>query len=112
VTTSSTCSSVIFRGAPGRFASVRPFIRFFMNRTRHLRTDSRDTPVRPATAVSGATPDSSAQASTTRARSASDCDAVRLRTSASRVARSPRVSSSGTSFGLGIAQDQYLQRYL
>jgi hypothetical protein len=83
-----------------------------MKRTRHLRTISRDTPVRAATLVSGATPDSSAQASTIRARRASDCDAVRFRASASSDARSPPVSSSGASFGLGMRQAYYLQRYL
>jgi hypothetical protein len=71
VTTTSTCSSVIFRGAPGRGTSASPPIRPPMNRTRHLRTDSRDTPVRPATAVSGAVRPSSAQAKTIRARNAS-----------------------------------------
>ena len=59
-----------------------------MNRTRHLRTDSRDRPVRAVTLVSGATPPSSAQASTNRAGSASACDAVRLRDKASSDARS------------------------
>lgn len=59
-------------------------------------------PVRPATAVSGATPPSSEQASTIRARSASACDAVRFRASASSAFRSASASSSGTSFGLGI----------
>ena len=101
MTTTSTCPSVIFRGAPGRAASASPPTRPSVNRTRHLRTDSRDTPVRSPTAVSGAVPPSSAQARTIRARNASDWDAVRLRTSDSRASRSPSVSSSGTSFGLG-----------
>ena len=91
---------------PGRGASARASIRPSMNRTRHLRTDSRDSPVRAATRVSGATPPSSAHASTTRARSASDCDAVRLRDSASSDARLASDSTSGTSFGLG----KYLSR--
>src|SRR6185369_1766194 len=112
VTTTSTCSSVIVRGAPGRAASARPPTPPSVNRTRHLRTISRDTPVRAATAVSGATPDSSAQASTIRARWASDCEAVRLRTSASRASRSPSVNSRGTGFGPGIRQAYYPQRYL
>ena len=103
---------MIFRGAPGRAASARASIRPSVNRTRHLRTVSRDTPVRPATRVSGATPDSSAQASTTRARSASDCDAVRFRDSASSNARSASAKTSGTSFGLGTRQAYYLQGYL
>jgi hypothetical protein len=49
-------------------------------------------------------PDSSAQASTIRARWASDCDAVRLRASASSASLSESVSTSGASFGLGILQ--------
>jgi hypothetical protein len=90
VITTPTCSSVIFRGAPGLGASASPSTQPTRNRTRHLRTGSRDTPVRAATAVNGATPPSSAQASTIRARRASDCDTVRLRTSASSDARSHR----------------------
>ncbi len=111
VTSTSTCSSVIFRGAPGRGTSARPSSRRSMNRTRHLRTDSRDTPVLAATTVSGTVPDFSAQASTTRARSASDCDAVRLRTSASSDSRSTSESSRGTSFGLGTRKTYSLQSY-
>jgi hypothetical protein len=76
-----------------------------------LRTDSRDTPVCPATAVSGATPPSSAQASTIRARRTSDCDAVRLRASASSDSRSVPESSSGASFGLGISRAYSQQSY-
>ena len=112
VTSASTCSSVIVRAAPGRGASARASIRPCMNRTRHLRTDSRDSPVRAATLVNGATPPSSAQASTTRARSASDCDAVRLRDSASSDARSASDKTSGTSFGLGTRQAYNLQAFL
>jgi hypothetical protein len=82
-----------------------------MNRTRHLRTLSRDSPVRAATRVSGATPPSSAQASTTRARSASDCDAVRFRDKASSDARSASDKTSGTSFGLGTRQAYNLQSF-
>jgi hypothetical protein len=83
VTGASTCSSVILRAAPGRGASPSAPTRPSRNRTRHLRADSRDIPVRSATRVNGATPPSSAQASTTRGRPASDCDAVRLRDKAS-----------------------------
>lgn len=64
-----------------------------MNRTCHLRTDSRDTQVRAATDVSGATPDSSAQARTTRARSASACDGFLSR-------------ASTQSFTLSVSQQQ------
>jgi hypothetical protein len=111
VTATSTCSSVIFRGDPGLGASARPFSLPSANRTRHLRTISRDTSSLAATAVSSAVPSSSAQASTIRARSASDCDAVRLRTSASSDSRSASESSSGTSFGLGTRQAYNLQLY-
>jgi hypothetical protein len=69
VTSTSTCSSVIFRAAPP----------------------------------------SSAHASTTRARSASACDAVRLRDNASSDARSASDKTSGTSFGLGTSQAYNLQ---
>jgi hypothetical protein len=58
----------------------------------------------PATAVTATVPESSAQASTIRARCASDCDAIRLRTSASSDARSAWESSSGASFGLGMSR--------
>jgi len=112
VTSASICSSVIVRAALGRGASASASIRPSMNRTRHLRTDSRDSPVRTATRVSGATPPSSAQASTTRARSASACDAVRLRDSASSDARSASDRTSGTSFGLSTSQAYNLQRFL
>jgi hypothetical protein len=68
VTSTSTCSSVIFRGAPGRGASASPSSRDSWNRDRQVRTISRETPNRPATPVTDAAPDSSAQASTTLAR--------------------------------------------
>ena len=112
VTSASTCSSVMVRAAPGLGLSARASIRPSMNRTRHLRTDSRDRPVRAATRVSGATPPSSAQASTTRARSASACNAVRLRDKASSDARSASDNTSGTSFGLGTSQAYNLQTFL
>ncbi|MGH3245353.1 MAG: hypothetical protein ACRDOI_03955 [Trebonia sp.] len=73
---------------------------------------SRDTPVCSAILVSGMTPPCSAQASTIRARSASDRDAVLLRTSASSDARSPSQSSRGTSFGPGVSRAYSLQTYL
>jgi len=91
VSSAFTCSSVIFRGALGWGASASASIRHSMNRTRHLRTVSRDTPVRPATRQRRDS-DSSAQASTTCARSASDRD--------------------WTSFGLGTLQAYNLQTYL
>lgn len=60
---------------------------------------SRDTPVRAATLVSGATPLSSAQASATRARSPSACDAIRLRDSASSNVRPASDKLSGQASG-------------
>ena len=101
MTTTSTCSSVILRGAPGRGASARPADPAFDEPDPPLADRLPRHAVRAATAVSGAVPPSSAQASTIRARNASDWDAVRLRDSDSRASRSPSVSSSGTSFGLG-----------
>jgi hypothetical protein len=77
VTSTSTWSSVILRATPGRGASAREPIQPSVNRTRHLQTVSRDTPVRDATRVSGATPSSSAQARTIRARSASEFGTTR-----------------------------------
>ena len=112
VTTTSTCSSVIFRGDPGLGASARPSSLAIGEPDPPLADRSPATPpVLAATAVSGAVPSSSAQASTIRARSASDCDAVRLRTSASSDSRSASESSSGTSFGLGTRQAYNLQLY-
>ncbi len=74
VTTSSTCSSVIVRGAPGRGSSDKPSRREAWNRDRHLRTVSRDTFRPAATAVTDAP---SAQASTIRERCASAWDVLR-----------------------------------
>jgi hypothetical protein len=70
VTTTSACSSVILRGSPGRGASASPSSRLSRKRDRHLRIISRDTPNREATAVTGAVPAFSAQASTIFAGSA------------------------------------------
>src|SRR5215213_10408260 len=47
--TRSTCSSVIWSGAPGRGSSARPSSRRATNRDRHLVTVGRDTPSRSAT---------------------------------------------------------------
>ena len=99
VITSSTCSSVIFRGAPSRGSSLKPSSRDIWNRPRHLRTVSRETFSSAATAVIGAP---SAQASTIRDRRASACDVLRRRAHPSRTCRSSALSISGSSFGLGI----------
>ena len=99
VITSSTCSSVIVRGAPGRGSSDKPSSREAWNRDRHLRTVSRDTFSSAATAVTDAP---SAQANTIRERCASACDVLRRRAHPSRTCRSSVLSTSGSSFGLGI----------
>ena len=49
VTTFSTCSSLIARGAPGRGSSTSPSSRRSTNLERHLPTIGRDTPSRAAT---------------------------------------------------------------
>ena len=68
VITSSTCSSVIFRGAPGLGSSDRPSSRSAANRDRHFATVAREIPRASATCVFAAP---SAHASTIRDRSAS-----------------------------------------
>jgi hypothetical protein len=85
VMTSPTCSSVIFRGAPGRGSSARPSNRAARNRPRHLRTVSRE--IRRSAAVAE-TDAPSAQASTTRDRSASAWAVLRRRAHACRTCRS------------------------
>ena len=99
VMTSSTCSSVIFLGAPGRGSSDRPSSRDSWNRPRHLRTVSRETPRSAATAVTDLP---SALASTIRDRSARACDVLRRRAHPSRTCRSSVLSTSGSNFGLGM----------
>lgn len=84
VITSSTCSSVIFLGAPGRGSSDSPSSLETWNRPRHLRTVSRDTFRSAATAVIDVP---SALASTIRDRNASACDVFRRRAHPSRTCR-------------------------
>jgi hypothetical protein len=65
--TSSTCSSVIVRGRPGRGSSTSPSRRCAANRLRHVITIGRVTPSRAAISVFF---NPSAAASTIRERSA------------------------------------------
>jgi len=75
-TTCSTCSSVIFRGTPGRGSSTKPFKRRSTNRDRHLPTIGRDTPNRAATSVLD---NPSAHTNTIRHRNAKPCALFRRR---------------------------------
>jgi hypothetical protein len=68
--TASTCSSVIFRAAPGRGSSDRPASRSCTNRPRHLVTVCGQIPNTAATSLLVAP---SAQASTILARNANAC---------------------------------------
>jgi hypothetical protein len=72
--TSSTCSSVILRGAPGRGSSARPSNRRSRNRLRHLVTVCGQTPNCAATSWLARKPPSCAQPSTIRHRNARACD--------------------------------------
>jgi hypothetical protein len=76
VITRSTCSSVIFRGAPGRGSSVNPSGRSRTNRNRHLRTVSRDTARLAAISVFDRP---CAHSNTIRDRNANVCAVVRRR---------------------------------
>jgi hypothetical protein len=97
----STCSSVTVRGRPGRGSSPSPSSRPSRNRDRHLAVVAREIPSSAATALTEAP---SAQASTIRDRSDSAWAVFRLLTHPSRTRRSSSVSTSGSSFGLGISQ--------
>src|SRR6266567_1709662 len=94
-TTSSTLSSLIFRGAPGRSSSTRPSSRRTTNRDRHLPTVGRDTPSRPATS---ALDSPSAHASTIRHRNANACALLRRWDQRTNVSRSTSDSAS-SAFG-------------
>jgi hypothetical protein len=97
----STCSSVTVLGRPGRGSSLSPSSLPSRNRDRHFPAVARDTP-RPAAAALTESP--SAQASTILDLSASACAVFRRRAHPSRTRRSSPVSTSGSSFGLGISQ--------
>jgi hypothetical protein len=94
-TTCSTCSSVIFRGAPGRSSSTSPASRRSTNRDRHLPTVGRDTPSRSATSALVA---SDAHASTIFDRNASRCELFGRRAHRVSVSRSSPVNVS-SAFG-------------
>ena len=97
----STCSSVTVLGLPGRCSSFSPCSLPARNRDRHFPAVARETPRPPATAL---TESPAAQASTIRDLSASACAVFRRRAHPSRTRRSSSVSTSGSSFGLGISQ--------
>src|SRR5439155_8498460 len=92
-TTCSTCSSVIFRGAPGRGSSSSPATRFATNRRRQRPTVWRVTRASTATALLSRP---LTHASTMRARCASACAVVGRRAQRSSVARSSSVSVTRT----------------
>ena len=92
VITSSTCSSAIVRGRPGRSSSDSPASRLATNRPRHLVTVCGQIPSRSATSLL-VTP--SAHASTIRARSAKACAVLARRVHRCSVCRSSSVRTSG-----------------
>ena len=94
--TSSTCSSLIFRGRPGRGSSSSPSSRARANRPRQRRTVGTDTPTRAATAVLVSP---SAHASTIRERCANPAALRRLR--AHRSKRHARSSPSSIATAAG-----------
>lgn len=91
VTTSSTLSSNIDGGRPGRGSSARPSSRRSMNRARHFATVCSHTPSRAATCLLS---NPSAQPSTIRHRSASACAEDARRAHRSNWDRSASVRSS------------------
>src|SRR3989475_3678411 len=91
-TTCSTCSSVIFRGAPGRGSSSSPATRFATNRRRQRPTVWRVTRASTATALLSRP---LTHASTMRARCARACAVVGRRAQRSSVSRSSSLSVNG-----------------
>ena len=87
--TSSTLSSLIVRGRPGRGSSSRPSSRWAANRDRHVIAILRDTPSRSAISVFFMP---SATSNTICARCASACALDRRRAHASNSARSAPVN--------------------
>ena len=94
--TSSTCSSVIFRGAPGRVSSARPSNRRSRKRLRHLVTVCGQIPNCAAMSWLARRPPSSAQPSTIRQRNANACDDLARRDQRTSVSRSSSESRSGS----------------
>ena len=105
--TFSTCSSVIVRGRPGRGSSFSPASRDSMNRDRHLPAVVLDIPSSAATSLTEPPP---AQPRMIRDRSARACAVFRRRAHPSRTWRSSPVSTTGSSFGLGIGPAYKLTR--
>ncbi len=98
VTTSSTRSSEMTRGRPGRGSSDSPSSRSARNRERHFDTVARDKP--NSTATSPIVPPS-AHRNTIRARDAKACAVFRRHDHPVNTECSSSDNTTGTSFGLG-----------
>ncbi|GLY55225.1 hypothetical protein Lesp01_88800 [Lentzea sp. NBRC 102530] len=97
--TTSTCSSEVVRGRPGRASSSNPSTRSITNRERHFATVPRCTP--NSAAISLFEPPS-AHHNTIRARNASACAVFRRRAQPSNALASSSDSTSSGSFGFGM----------
>ena len=97
--TSSTCSSVIVRGRPGRGSSGSPSRRCSAKRARHVAAIPREMPRRSPISVFFRP---SAANNTIRDRCASACALVRRRAHASNCARSSSLNSIATATGFGM----------
>jgi hypothetical protein len=107
-TTSSTWSSVIVGGRPGRGSSTRPSSLRSANRVRHFPTVGRDTPTRSAISVFVRP---SAACSTIRDRRARPWALVVRRVHASKHARSSSLNSISAATGRGmITASPYCKR--
>ena len=106
--TDSTCSSVIFRGAPGRGWSVNPSSRWTTNRDRHFATVSRASPNSAATSVLDPP---FAHAKMIRERCANAWAVLRRRAHCTNVTRSFSVNSTATGFGPRIQPLYRLETY-
>ena len=89
--TSSTCSSVIVRGAPGRGSSANPSSRFSTNRRRHIPTVCGQTPKSAATCLLVLP---AAQPNTIRHRCANACEDFARRAHRCNVSRSSSVNTN------------------
>jgi hypothetical protein len=96
--TSSICSSVMVRGAPGRGSSARPSNRRSRKRLRHLVTVCGQIPNCAATSWLQRSPPPSAQPNTIRQRNANACADFARRDQRTSVSRS---STDNTSGGFG-----------
>jgi hypothetical protein len=95
ITTCSTCSSVILRGAPGRGSSSKPSKRWATNRCRHLPTVTGHIRSSCATVLLSSP---AAQRNTMRARTPNCCDTVPRRAQRSSAARSSSLNTN-SAFG-------------